>query len=267
MPTDKIRTIAVTERIQLNSLQRNWGMTHINRVTERKARHYVVNGKKMPSVTTVLGRTWPKPALYNWYAKRGREAMAEYLARHMGEMIEPGILDSAVAEAKLRPKTDAREAADLGSAAHDLISQELKGEAIVVPAELKAVMEAYHKWYEREDLELLDTETAVYSVEPRPHAGTIDALFKRKDGSYLLVDFKTSKAIYDEYEVQVHAYREALMASLPGNCHMDGQVIRLGKELPDFEIREVCDYNYRLTNLWHTALHFYYALEASKNGV
>jgi len=262
----KIRYLT-TERIPLNSLQRSWELTHIDRVTKRKARHYVVNGKEMPSVTTVLGRVWPKPALYNWYAKRGREAMAEYLGEHLGEPIGHGILENAVAEAKLRPKTDAQKAADLGSAAHDLISRELKGETVVVPPELEAVMEAYHKWYAEEDLELLDTETAIYSEQPLAHAGTIDALFKRPNGSYLLVDFKTSKAIYDEAEVQVHAYREAIMNSLSEDCHMDGQVIRLGKEVPDFEVKVIDDYKCRLTNLWQTALGFYHALEASKNGV
>jgi hypothetical protein len=81
------------------------------------------------------------------------------------------------------------------------------------------------------------------------------------------VDFKTSKAIYDEAEVQVHAYREAIMNSLSEDCHMDGQVIRLGKEVPDFEVRNIDDHERRLTKVWQAALHFYHALEARKNGV
>ena len=68
-----------SEMIPVNTIQAAAsGIQEIERVTGR-SRYYLVDGQKLPSVTTILSAVYPKPALYNWYAKRGREAVAEYL--------------------------------------------------------------------------------------------------------------------------------------------------------------------------------------------
>jgi len=255
--------MSTSEQITVNSLQANsfGGLSEIERVTKRTRRHYVVRGKELPSVTTVL-KVWPKPALYNWYAKRGREAMAEYLSDYLGEPISPGLLEDAVAAAKIAPRRDAQEAADLGTMAHSIISMELAGQEVTVPPELDSVMRSFHDWQRDEHLTLVDSETAVYADR---YAGTIDALFKRDNGAFLLVDFKTSKKIYSpEYDVQVFGYVDAISASLAGSVHIDGQIIRLGKEEPEFEVLEINNRKDRLGRLWRSALAFHAALEEAR---
>ena len=127
--------MTTSELIPLNRYQQRLDHTHIERVTKRTRRHYVVDpaSRDCPSITTGLGKGIPKPALNNWFAKRGRESMKEYLEGHIGEPIHTSLLDEAVAEAKTRPKADADEAAALGSQAHDLINRVLLGEDPPVP--------------------------------------------------------------------------------------------------------------------------------------
>ena len=260
------------EKIPIARLGRGNGLpSHVHRVTERNQRWYEIDVEgvlyKLPSVTTVLGKVWPKPALVNWFAKRGREAMAEYLRDYTGEPITEGLLQEAVDEAKLAPKRDSDKAADLGTAAHELIAEKLQGRIHPVPADLRHVMDAFDQWYETEELELLEAECAVYSPA-QLYAGTIDALFKRKNSSdLLLVDFKTSKAVYPEMHIQLSAYSEALtqMASRAKYDVPDitTQVIRLGKEKPEFEVDQT-PHDRNVLMQWHAGLDFYNTLEGGQ---
>jgi ATP-dependent exoDNAse (exonuclease V) beta subunit len=248
------------EDIPLNSLHvARGGPPHITRVTGR-SRYYEVDGLRYPSVTSVLGKVYPKPALYNWFAKRGREAMRDYLVEHIGEPISDGLLEEAVAEAKIRPAKDASEAADLGSQAHDLISAELLGQTLPVPPALEAVMDSFHSWRSDERLTLVDSETAVVGDG---YAGTIDALWQREDGSYLLVDWKTSKGLYQDHSVQVATYARLLRQHT--NVRVDAALVRLGKEEAEWEVLEVeADQCESLDNLWDAAFGFYMALKENK---
>jgi len=249
-----------SEKIKVNSLQANTlgGLDEIERVTKRKRRHYVVHEQELPSVTTIL-QVWPKPALVAWAKKISREAYATFLENHLGELITADLIEDGMELAKNADKdTTAR---DLGTMAHELISMELLGQTVSVPPELDYVMRSFHDWQQDEHLTLVDTETAIYAPD---YAGTIDALFKRDNGAFLLVDFKTSKQIYPEYDVQVFSYVDAIANSVEGSIDIEGQVIRLGKEEPDFEVMEISNYRDRLGKLWRGALAFHTALEEDK---
>jgi hypothetical protein len=254
------------EYIATLSARRPKCAAELERVTSaRGGRTYKLPGHDeiaLPSVTTVLGKVWPKPALMNWFAKRGREAMAEYLGEYMGEPITPGLLENAVAEAKMRPRADAQDAANLGSEAHVLIERQLKGEVIHVPVALRSVIEAFNSWLGGQELELVDSEVAVYTATPgASYAGTIDALFERPDKTLVLVDFKTSKAVYPDHLVQLAAYASAVRWMSAGPRSITSQVIRLGKEQPEFEVVSIVDEHHALAR-WKATLAMYNALEA-----
>jgi hypothetical protein len=251
-----------SEMIPVNTIQAAAsGIQEIERVTGR-SRYYLVDEKKLPSVTTILSAVYPKPALYNWYAKRGREAVAEYLGDYISEPISYGLLENAVAEAKLKPAKEAQEAADLGSLAHELISEELQGNVLPVPVVLEPVMDSFHRWQDTEKLTLVDTEVAIFG---EGYAGTIDALYTRPDGSYLLAEIKTSKRIYDDHPLQAWAYMDAIFCStndhINPNLIMDAHIIRLGKEVPEWEVVYVD--GKRQKPIWDAALAFYHALKGA----
>ena len=254
-----------SEYIATLSARRPKCAAELERVTSaRGGRTYKLPGRDeiaLPSVTTVLGKVMPKPALVNWFAKRGREAMAEYLSEYVGDPVTIGLLENAVAEAKMRPRADAQDAANLGSEAHVLIERQLKGDSTHVPVALRSVIDAFNTWLSGQDLKLLDSEVAVYTATPgASYAGTIDALFERPDKTLVLVDFKTSKAIYPEHLVQLAAYAHAIRWMSDGPRSITSQVIRLGKEKPEFEIASIVDEHQALTR-WKTALALYIALE------
>lgn len=107
------------------------------------------------------------------------------------------------------------EAAEKGTRVHKRLEQILKGrEFKTTPKELKPYIDAFNNWMEEYQPTLIQTERFVYSDKYK-YAGTADMLC-RINGENWLIDFKTSKAIYDEYGLQVRAYGYALNEMAPG---------------------------------------------------
>ncbi len=67
----------------------------------------------------------------------------------------------------------------------------------------------------------------------------MDCFGKRKDtGEYVLVDFKTGKAIYSEYFYQLAAYENLLVEA--GHRFDKTMVLRIGRdEAEGFEVRDI----------------------------
>lgn len=176
-------------------------------------------GKRVPGVTTVLG-ILDKPALIHWAWKLGCEGI-DY-------------------------KKVSQEAADIGTIGHALCECHVKGMELdrsnLNPEYVDKAENAFIKfvqWWDREELEIVESELQLVS-EFWQCGGTLDILARRKN-KLVLVDMKTSKAIYSEYRVQTSAY-----ASIYEELHDEPieQVIicRIGKEeAGDFETREVYD--------------------------
>lgn len=97
------------------------------------------------------------------------------------------------------------EAAEKGTRVHRRLEQMLSKKVFkTVPKDLKPYIEAFNNWYEQCQPELIESEKYLYS-DKYGYAGTAD-LICWIDGELWLIDFKTSKAIYDEYGLQVRAY-------------------------------------------------------------
>ena len=175
---------------------------------------YTIGGQLLPGVTSILG-IMDKPALKQWAANRaGEEIASQWKA---GTPYSAEQIEKAIAEAKKAWRKTSKEAKDAGSEAHDWIEKYLKtrmsgnvGEALrdykkgqEVVADLpkgeqalKSV-NAFLKWEFEVKPEWLLSEEVLGSVN-NLFAGTIDAV-ARIDGKLTIIDFKTSKAIYEEY--------------------------------------------------------------------
>ena len=228
------------------------------------------------SVTTVLGMTVAKPALYRWYNTQGREAVAEHLSPVVGKKLTRKHLNTAIEEARMRPSKTSGQAADLGTRAHDLLSEYISSRieetdvAVTVPEDLQIVWDSFHKWEEETNIaRYLKTEFAVYS-ESFKYAGSVDALALTKDGRWMVLDWKTSKDLYPENAMQVAAYANAL--SFPLLVRSEGDpdqwdtwemiepwVIRLGKEEAGFEAKQVTNPQLALDGFLN-AMTMWYAL-------
>lgn len=99
----------------------------------------------------------------------------------------------------------ANEAADKGTRVHRRLEKILTGQEFkTTPKELKPYIDAFNSWFVEYQPEIIHAELFV-SSDRYGYAGTVD-LVCFIDGEVWIVDFKTSKAIYDEYGLQVRAY-------------------------------------------------------------
>lgn len=112
-------------------------------------------------------------------------------------------------------------AGDKGSKVHHGIEKLLKGETLnstdrlengsgvdeEITLEEWKILTTWRDWYREVKPEILKTETTVFSDN---YAGTIDCVARIGSEVYI-IDWKTSQSIWTEYELQVSAYRQALM--------------------------------------------------------
>lgn len=105
-------------------------------------------------------------------------------------------------------------------------------------------MAQFHKWRDEHEIEPILMETPFVS-EKHQFGGTPD-FYGLVDGVKTLVDFKTGKAIYEEYYSQVAAYAEVLEEH--GYPIEDIRILRMSKEVGD-------DGDYKLVtnrDMWFT---------------
>lgn len=128
------------------------------------------------SVTTILGVKHNK-WLWEWKMKLGKEESEKI----------------------------GKEAADKGTRVHKRLEKLLSGYNFkTTPKELKPYIQAFNNWLEEYRPDFMEPEVFVYS-DKYGYAGTADLVCYMNDELWL-IDFKTSKAIYDEYGLQVRAY-------------------------------------------------------------
>ena len=176
------------------------------------------DGKRVPGATTITGLL-NKPHLVKWANNLGLEG-----------------IDSS-------KYTD--EAAAVGTLAHAMVQAHLQGEQIDLsvfsPVQVDLAQNAvlsYLEWESRHTIKPIICEVPMVSEKMR-FGGTVDC-YCELDGIPTLLDFKTGKAIYDEYFVQTSAYKELLLEH--GYPVERVQILRIGRdETEGFEERAVTD--------------------------
>jgi hypothetical protein len=224
---------------------------------KKEGRFYELpDGTKLPSVTTLLSAI-AKPALINWASYGARDATIA-AARAIYEASD-GDISPASFEAALRKTLGKRpahlaksdEALDIGTLVHARIEAETRrelGEAVELPEIPETdvdgtphpawnALASYHHWRMDHDVKPIAVEQRVYSVE-LGFAGTCD-LVAYVDGVLTIADYKTSKAVYPEYRLQIAAYRAAYNTDAGANF-IGGLILRFPKERGDaFEAADV----------------------------
>lgn len=163
-----------------------------------KGRHYEnpITGELVPSVTNVLS-ILDKPALPRWSA--GLVAKKAYEMRHdLVDMDE----DEAVKFLRNVPWRKAEDAADRGTTIHEWLEKSMLGEELPeLTGEALDYEAAAHRWLDDMQPERVRLEATMYG---QGYAGTADGIV-RIDGVTWLIDFKTSKALYESAALQLAA--------------------------------------------------------------
>ncbi len=198
---------------------------------------YTIDGAEYPSVTTILSEL-SKPALTQWAAN----CAADYIRDHIDDILQPDgphAIDGMLNGARYAYKDASAKALEVGTLVHRAIERHIKyGEDIQgqLPDEAANGFLAFLDWEQKNSVEWLRSEVTV--CNPRcGYAGTADAI-ARINGSLYILDFKTSKAIYDEYRYQLAAYREAY--NLDAETHIPfAAVLRVDKQTGEPQFQDI----------------------------
>ena len=171
-------------------------------------------------VTTVLGRFKPADGLLKWAWDLGRQGLDYRIERE--------------------------KAADIGTAAHEVIGLIHKGKRDktigaylqqALPEEgmrVRALRSAQNflEWAREQDLHIKQEEVEVTSAL-HAFVGHIDGIGTQGPMG-VLIDYKTSRAVYPEYLMQVAAYSRALLEQ-EGTQVEKAVIVRIDKDTAAFE--------------------------------
>lgn len=145
---------------------------------------YYVDGVRVPSVTTVLGRFKESGGLVHWAWNLGKQGK-DY-------------------------RTVRDEAASAGTVAHAMVEAHLRGQSEIstnatpeVYALARNAFVQFREWSLQTSLKVIATETPLIS-KVHKFGGTLDAVAIQGETSIL--DWKSSNSVYPEYMAQIAAY-------------------------------------------------------------
>jgi len=136
-----------------------------------------------------------------------------------------------------------QDALNIGEAVHAWCEQAIKfklGEGTMpsLPDNpiVRESIENFRDWTKENDVKWLSSEEKIYNRKYK-YAGTVDAVAE-VNGDFGVIDFKTSKRLYDEYDLQVSAYGETVEDIYGRDCE-SSWLLRFDKENGSFEAREL----------------------------
>lgn len=208
----------------------------------RRAHLYTVGEQTFPSVTKILGIIGggKTNALMIWARREALKLAKAELLGYMdaGQQLTHVALDELMQRADRQPDSIKNAAADLGSRVHAAIDAYIEGKAPTLDPEAEKGFNNFMSWIKDKELELVCGDTTVASVS-LGYGGRLDAIARNKAGNLVLLDWKTSNALRDEYPLQVAAYAQAFQETY-GQEIAEAVVVRFGKDkADDFEHRAV----------------------------
>jgi len=172
---------------------------------------YWLDGKRIPSVTTVLSniKIGGIEPLLSWANRCGQDG--------------------------IHHREAASKAADAGTCAHDMIECDVRGiEFDPSPYEYEALdtalpcYHAFQEWRAQSNLQLIQSEVSLVS-EKYGYGGTFDAL--SINGKRSVGDWKTAKGVYPDNLIQLAAYRQLWEENYPDYPIEGGlYILRISKQ-------------------------------------
>lgn len=205
------------------------------------------NGNKLPGVTTILG-VIAKPQLIDWAWKLGKEGVDYKKVRDDAASV--GTICHFMCECYLKEQE-----ADLSTFPKDQVELAKNG------------FNKFADYWKTAGLKIVETEKQL-AHPTLGFGGSLDCICEDKDGKMVILDLKTSKAIYSEYWAQVSAYSNLWNSDVfcvSGYGAIQRHIIvRIGKEkADDIEVVEKNELN-EYWKLFQGALMIYNAQKKIK---
>lgn len=174
-------------------------------------------GKRLPSVTTIIGRFKDSGALLYWANNAGLDGKTLDQAR------APAATAGTLAHSMVEAHLNKREMPDV------------KGYDSDVVAKAQGAFDAYLSWSEMSRLQIRHTEVSLAS-DKHKFGGTLDAIGVLAGSSGLaIVDWKSSNGVYADYLYQLAAYKILWEEAYPEHPITGGaHLCRFAKEAGDY---------------------------------
>jgi len=209
---------------------------------DEQAHQYKFDDKNVPSVTG-LSNLLPKgQGLLNWMIDQPLLKHSKLILEHLEKGNEISSLDlrkfkkEALAENNKIKET----AGDIGTDLHELYEKWKLGKPFIEPKDniIKPMFDKLRIFDKELGIKPIHIEKKIYSKK-YGYAGTLDLICTTKKSKELcLIDWKTSKAIYDNYIYQPMAYKIAYEEET-GEKIKQMKIIRIPKNGQAIEIRDV----------------------------
>lgn len=203
-----------------------------------RGRHYrhPTTGDLVPSVTNILS-VINKPALMGWAARQ-----VAIMAAEMREVLPTMEHDEVVDLLKGAAARSSNRAGSRGTDVHQWIADELSGVATYeLSGPAADYLHAARSWLNDYNPAPVTIETTMFHAL---YAGTADAVVEI-EGSRWLLDFKTSRGIYDEAALQTCALANCFLWMQGEDAVDAGRIDKIGVVRFDakgkYEVREVTD--------------------------
>jgi hypothetical protein len=172
---------------------------------------YELKGKKLPTTTQVIGRFKNATGLIIWSNQLGLQGLNYF--------------------------DELKKAGNTGTALHDLAELYILKKEYELPDDPIAIhcFEQFIEWWDSLNCEVIWTEKKFTSK--KLNVGGCPDLLVKKDGKYILVDFKTSKAVYSDMLIQLSCYA-ALIKENDGIEIDRAVIVRFPKDDDETEIKK-----------------------------
>lgn len=203
---------------------------------------YYIDDREVPTVTQITGII-NKPALIYWAANCAGDYVATQL--QPGKPLDEVEIEELAEGARKAHRKSGKRATTIGTIVHQFAEDYIQADINdtykpELPHNEKAKKSAksFLDWYSEFCTKPHETERICYHPYEN-YAGTYDLMAEIED-NLTVIDFKTSKGIYDEYWLQVVAYLKAEQsrAVLDQGCQpIQAGIIRFPKDGCDFEVK------------------------------
>lgn len=191
------------------------------------------DGKRIPSVTTIINKHKDPGGLIQWAYKTGRdhgnlEGRGEFAPPSLYEgsdVLAIGTAVHAMCEAWVKngdPQTVLAEA----------LESKMVVDRDAFKQQASSAYSAFEFWCKGTQLQIIDCEVAVVS-EAHRYGGTLDFIGRLND-KLVLGDFKTSNSVYPEMLCQLVAYAKAYEETTGRKIDGGYHLLRFSKENGDF---------------------------------
>jgi len=203
---------------------------------------YKGNTTILPGVTGILDIVGSKDKvnrLMGWAKKNCLLKVAEHIRAYSGKslIVDEIWIEAVRKSAWKRDKEMLKEAGDLGTRVHNAIDAFIKGEEPLLDTDTKQGYNNFQSWLKESGIKLIQGDTYIASLK-MGYGGAMDALGE-KDGKLVLLDWKTSNYLNDNYALQAAAYTMAFEETFEQDIDK-AFVVRFGKDTAgDIEHKEV----------------------------